>query len=145
MNSVIRYEAAGGVVIAGEKMLLLDRPSRNEVRLPKGHIDEGEVASEAALRETTEESGYADLAIIGELGDQTVEFDYDGKHIIRHETYFLMKLIGERLVERSEKDAAQFHILWADLNEAPELLTFPAEQTIARRAIELLAEQRTAN
>ncbi len=145
MNKVVYYEAAGGVVIAGEKMLLLDRPSRQEVRLPKGHVDDGEVASEAALRETTEESGYAELAIIGDLGDQTVEFDYDGHHIIRHETYFLMELVGERQVARSEKDAAQFDILWADLNEAPTLLTFAAEQAIARRALVLLAQQRAAS
>jgi 8-oxo-dGTP pyrophosphatase MutT (NUDIX family) len=68
------YRAAGSVVvqqgvIAGldpdqRYILLLDRPGRNEVRLPKGHIDPGESVEATALRETTEESGYADLEVI---------------------------------------------------------------------------------
>ena len=41
-----RYLAAGGVVIHDGRMLVLDRPSRGEVRLPKGHIEGGEDAAE---------------------------------------------------------------------------------------------------
>ena len=51
-----RYETGGGVVVHEGKVLLLDRPKRGEVRLPKGHIDPGETPEMTALRETTEES-----------------------------------------------------------------------------------------
>ena len=37
-----RYAAAGGVVVDGDRMLVLERPERNEVRLPKGHVEPGE-------------------------------------------------------------------------------------------------------
>ena len=83
---VRQYRAAGGVVLQQgvvpdldprqPYLLVLDRPSRNEVRLPKGHIDHGESAAEAALRETVEEAGYTDLEIVADLGEQIVEFDY---------------------------------------------------------------------
>ena len=46
------YVAAGGVIIHDGQMLLLDRPHRGEIRLPKGHVDPGESHDETALRET---------------------------------------------------------------------------------------------
>ncbi|MCK5342630.1 MAG: NUDIX domain-containing protein, partial [Candidatus Heimdallarchaeota archaeon] len=46
-----KYLAAGGIVKNNNKILVLVRPKHNEIRLPKGHIDEGESAQEAALRE----------------------------------------------------------------------------------------------
>lgn len=128
------YRAAGGVVIHQGWMLLLDRPSRGEVRLPKGHIEDGEDPQTAALREVTEESGYADLSVIAPLGSQTVEFDYDGGHVVREEHYFLMALASDAQARRSKKDAAQFSPVWQPVEEAIALLTFAAERAVAQRA-----------
>ena len=55
--STARYTAAGGVVVRGEDVLVLRRPGRDEIRLPKGHVEPGEGLAEAALRETREETG----------------------------------------------------------------------------------------
>ena len=131
---VVRYYAAGGVVVdENGRFLLLDRPSREEVRLPKGHIDPGETAAEAALRETAEESGYAKLEIVADLGEQVVEFDYQGEHIIRNERYFLMRLTdpANAPVGRAEK---QFEPRWATPTEALAQLSFAAEREWIRRA-----------
>lgn len=134
----IRYKSAGGIVVQMDILddlppsepflLLLDRPSRAEVRLPKGHIDPGENAEEAALRETSEETGYGDLSILKDLGHRTVEFDYKGAHYIRKERYFFMKLLSPRQVARPPKDAKQFDVLWAPIGRARERLTFEAER-----------------
>jgi 8-oxo-dGTP pyrophosphatase MutT (NUDIX family) len=139
-----QYRAAGGVVlqqggVSGldrERIyvLLLDRPSRNEVRLPKGHVDEGESAQEAALRETVEESGYADLELLSDLGDQIVEYDYKGTHYIRTERYFLFRLRSLAQLPRSETDAKQFNVRWTPLDEATDQLTYTAEQQWVERA-----------
>jgi ADP-ribose pyrophosphatase YjhB (NUDIX family) len=134
MKTVI-YHSAGGVVIDGGRILVLDRPARGEVRLPKGHIDPGESPEEAALRETTEESGYADLEIVDDLGQRTVEFDHDGKHVVRQERYFLMRLRSDYMVPRDVKDTTQFTALWVEPEEAFDLLTYAAEQQVARAAI----------
>lgn len=134
-----QYAAAGGVVIDDERMLLLDRPLRREVRLPKGHIDPGETAAQAALRETTEESGYDDLEILDDLGSQVVRFTFQGNDFIRTEHYFLMRLVSPRTTPRNPKDEAQFTPIWLPLAEAVRRLTFDAEQQFAQRAIDVLA------
>jgi 8-oxo-dGTP pyrophosphatase MutT (NUDIX family) len=129
----IRYQAAGGVVIDGDKVLVLRRPSRDEVRLPKGHVKKGESPIEAALREVTEESGYADLEVVADLGHQVVEFDYQGVHVVRDETYFLMRLQSDRQVEREEGEF-QFVPDWVDWGEALSGLTYEPECEWVRRA-----------
>jgi 8-oxo-dGTP pyrophosphatase MutT (NUDIX family) len=140
-----QYRAAGGVVLQrgiirgldAERpyVLLLDRPSRNEVRLPKGHIDEGESAQEAALRETVEESGYADLEVLSDLGEQRVEYDYKGIHYIRVERYFLFRLRSHVQLPRTETDARQFSVRWAPIDDAAHQLTYAAEQQWIERAL----------
>ncbi|MCB0130422.1 MAG: NUDIX domain-containing protein [Caldilineaceae bacterium] len=134
----VQYTAAGGIVVHNRAVLLLDRKGRGEVRLPKGHVEEGESHTDAALRETMEEAGYADLRVVADLGSQVVKFDYNGKHFVRTEHYYLMQLESERQIPRNKKDAAQFAVLWVPLAEAAEKLTFAAEQAMVQRAIEAL-------
>ena len=134
-----RYLAAGGVVIHAGRMLLLDRPSRGEIRLPKGHVDPGESVEETALRETEEESGYADLEIVQDLGRRVVEFEYNGRRVVREEHYFLMRLRSDRQTPRDAKDHAQFEVLWVAAHEAPDQLTYAAEQEVATHALEVAA------
>ncbi len=108
-----QYIAAGGVVIDDGRMLLLDRPLRREVRLPKGHIDPGETAAGAALRETAEESGYADLEITGDLGRQVVSFNFQGDDFVRTEHYFLMRLHSDAQTSpQPKRRGAQFMPIW---------------------------------
>lgn len=141
-----QYQAAGGVVIqqgilpdldpATPYLLLLDRPDRGEVRLPKGHIDPGENVEDTALRETEEEAGFADLAVLADLGSNRVEFDYKENHYIRDEHYFLMALRSPRQSQRPANDAQQFRPLWVELDEAVNRLTFATEQQVVQKAVE---------
>ncbi len=130
----VRYRSAGGIVIHKGQVLLLDRPDRNEIRLPKGHIERDETPQTAALRETAEEGGYADLEIVANLGHNTVEFDYRNKHVIRDEYYFVMRLQSEKITSRPVGDEEQFRPLWIPLDRAETLLTFEAERRVVRRA-----------
>jgi 8-oxo-dGTP pyrophosphatase MutT (NUDIX family) len=135
----ITYTAAGGVIIHERQVLLLDRPARGEVRLPKGHVDPGEAVAETALRETAEESGYYELAVVADLGSNLVEFDYEARHYARTEHYFLLRKLGDGQQPRPPKDAEQFRPIWVELDEAAARLTYPAEQEVVRRAIALYA------
>jgi len=140
----IQYHAAGGVIIHDGKMLLLDRPALDEVRLPKGHVEPGEPLREAALREVREETGYADLDILADLGTVTNHFVVPGRgrDVVRDETYFLMRLRSDERFHRDDHDAGQFHVMWVPLSEAPARLTFESEKEFARRAIRVLKESR---
>ena len=129
----LRYQAAGGDVVDGERVLILLRPKRNEVRLPKGHIEAGEEPLQAALREVTEESGYADLAFAADLGQQVVEFDHRDAHIVRDERYFLLHLTSPRQVARPPKET-QFEPVWMAWEQAAQALTYAAEREWLRRA-----------
>lgn len=129
------YLAAGGVVVHKGRVLLLDRPSRDEVRLPKGHVEEGESAAEAALREVREEAGYSHLEIVVGLGTQRVHFTdpYRKREVTRDERYFLLRLRDEQQAERDEQDQ-QFIPLWVPLDAAATRLTFESEREFVRRA-----------
>lgn len=139
-----RYRAAGGVVVQqgivpgldSEEVyvLVLDRPIRNEVRLPKGHIEAGESDEVAALRETVEEAGYVDLTVLADLGHQLVSYDYQETHYIREEHYFLMQLRSKAQHPQTEEDAAQFLVRWVHVDDAILQLTFDAEKRWMTRA-----------
>jgi len=131
----IRYQAAGGVVVDGDRVLVLRRPSRDEVRLPKGHMKKGESRAETALREVTEESGYADLEVVADLGHQVVEYDYAGVHVVRDEYYYRMRLQSDRQAEREEQEF-QFVPDWLSWDEALSALTYQTEREWVRRARE---------
>lgn len=130
-----KYSSAGGVIIENDQMLLLDRPSRGEVRLPKGHIEPGESPMETALREVQEEAGVANLEIVADLGVEEVEYDYKKAHYKRTEYYYLMRKVDATTIDRPLKDAKDFQPFWKPLDEALELLTYDAEKRVAEQAI----------
>lgn len=139
-----QYRAAGGVVVQqgivpgldSEQIyaLVLDRPMRNETRLPKGHIEVGESDETAALRETIEEAGFADLKVLADLGDQVVAYVYKDNHYLREERYFLMQLCSNTQQPQTEEDAAQFRVRWLSIEDAILQLTFDAEKRWMQRA-----------
>lgn len=136
---VRRYPSAGGVVVRrtdGNVLVLLRRGrlgpgGRSEVRLPKGHIESGEDAEQTALREVREEAGLSMLEIVAWLGWQTVEFDWQGAHYIRDETYYLMSTTSSTCYQEPER---QFQRQWLSWDNARSQLTFEAEREWLRRA-----------
>jgi len=129
---VVRYTAAGGVVVHDGRVLVLRRPGRGEVRLPKGHVEPGEDVQAAALRETREESGYTDLVLGADLGTQVIEFERRGRPVARTERYFLMTLAGDP--DSPSGGEEQFEPAWLAWDGALAALTFEAEREWVRRA-----------
>ena len=133
------YEAAGGVVLDGDHVLVLERPSRGELRLPKGHVEPGETVQDAAVREVGEESGCVDVVVEAALGAQRVEFDTfllegAGHHVVRRERYFRMRLVSDRQGERDTADH-KFVPRWLPIQHAVVELSFDNEREWLRRAL----------
>ncbi|MBI2297784.1 MAG: NUDIX domain-containing protein [Armatimonadetes bacterium] len=130
------YESAGGVVLHGGRVLLLHKRENDEIRLPKGHVDAGEDAARAALREVAEETGFADLVLEADLGQQAVTFVLRGEWVVRGERYWRMGLGSFRRLPRTVKDARRFRVFWCSVAEGLELLSFATEREFLRRAVE---------
>ena len=133
-----RYEAAGGVVVHAGKVLVLRRPSRNEVRLPKGHMMDGEEPVAAALREIGEESGYVLLLPRADLGTRTIEFDRASEHVIRTEHFYAFTPAGQE-AENCGQWEAQYEPIWLDWDAAIDALTYQNEKDWVKLAREALA------
>lgn len=138
-----RHYTAGGVVVddAGrllviERDVIRDGASIHEVRLPKGHIDPGESAEDAALREVVEETGYCDLEIAADLGVAHSAFTFRGAHHWREERYFLMRLRSSGRIPPAPTGAeeALFAPRWMAPGDAEAAMTYPSEREFVRRA-----------
>ncbi len=137
------YAAAGGLVVRDLQLLLLHKHRQDEYVLPKGHVEPGETLEHTAVRETQEETGYAHLRVLTNLGTLQARYVFNDRLTVRDETYFLMALMDEARVEPSDYDDAQhdaesFHRLWLPVQAASEQLTFEPARTFAARAVDWL-------
>lgn len=80
--------AAGGVVLADGQFAAIERHGIPD--LPKGHIEEGEDAAHAALREVEEETGLADLSIVKQLPTSWHCYLYEDEWRLKPTYWYLM-------------------------------------------------------
>ena len=80
--------AAGGVVLAEGQFAAIERHGIPD--LPKGHLEEGEDAATAALREVEEETGLKGLKIIRQLLSSWHCYLYEDEWRLKQTSWFLM-------------------------------------------------------
>jgi len=95
MNPPKHIVSAAAIVLNDKKELLLIKGPRRGWEMPGGQVEEGESLSDAAIRETKEESGI-DIEIVRFCGI----FQNVGNSICN--TLFLAKPIGGELIQSSE-------------------------------------------
>jgi 8-oxo-dGTP pyrophosphatase MutT (NUDIX family) len=119
---------AGGVVIRrqGRRLRVLVIRSSDGVcwLFPKGHVERGESAEEAATREVREEAG-VDSTVRGFAG--RVRYRRGTRRV--EVSYYLLEY--RRKVKASEDRDAR----WCTPGEARRLLSFEALKTVLRRAM----------
>ena len=100
--------SAGGVVFrrganGDQPAFLLIRDSYRNWGLPKGHVEAGEAAAEAALREVAEETGLGDLVLRGPIQEIDWFFRFRRRLIHKTCTFFLMESFsGDACPQRDE-------------------------------------------
>jgi 8-oxo-dGTP pyrophosphatase MutT (NUDIX family) len=124
--------SAGGLVIRGDEVLLISTRGGTRWQLPKGHLESGETALQAAVREVEEETG-----VLGEpvraLG--MVEYDFTsqrGLKIHKRVDYYLMRYEAgsARNYNPTEVSGAQ----WFPWRSAIDALTFENEKNLVTSA-----------
>jgi len=133
--------SAGGLVVdtdTGRAALIgrLDRRGRLLWSLPKGHLEAGESAEQAAVREVAEETGI-DGVVLAELGTIDYWFVTEDRRIHKTVHHFLMRAVGGEL---SDADVEVTEVAWVPLTDLQTRLAYADERRLARRAGELLAE-----
>lgn len=136
----VEERSAGGVVVrvrGGEHHVLLIKDPYRKWGLPKGHLEEGEGSSEAALREVTEETGLTDLTLGPELGEIDWTFRARGKMVHKYCRFFLMSApAGTAQPEVSEGITA---CRWLPLDQAIRMVAYENARQILERAADRLA------
>lgn len=135
MDTVFEH-SAGGIVLTQEGKLVVVRTRnlRGEIvyGLPKGRLEEGESAVDAAAREVTEETGL-DVEALDEPA-RTAAYWYvrDGLRVRKRVDFFRFMVIGG---DPSDHDGEIDEVLQLDLPAAFDCLTYRSERDIARQAL----------
>lgn len=140
-----RELSAGGVVVRGEEIVVIVPTRRASdgsrvLALPKGHIDPGENALQAATREVREETGVVGEPV-RELGEARYWYRRDGQTIPKSVSFFLFSYVeGDTADHDDEVEEAR----WIALKDAKDELSHAAEREMVARAAEFLEQERKA-
>jgi ADP-ribose pyrophosphatase YjhB (NUDIX family) len=135
--------SAGGLVLdlagdvpRGALIGRVDRQGRLLWSLPKGHIEQGETAEQAAVREVAEETGI-DGVILGELGTIDFWFVAEGRRIHKTVHHFLLLATAGEL---SADDVEVAQVEWVPIAELGDRLAYADERRLVEQVPQLLAD-----
>src|SRR6202042_1217029 len=159
---MVREISAGGVVVRHKDgdwwMAAIELPTEPDLKpdptkravkpktktvlcLPKGLVDPGEKALEAALREVREETGIK-ASLVTKLAD--IKYVYvrswgDNERVFKIVSFYLLRYESGRIDNISEDMRIEVRrALWIPLEEAVRKLSYKGERDVARSAQEYL-------
>ena len=109
--------------------------------LPKGLVDPGEKALDAALREVREETG-----VVAEPVTKLADIKYvyvrswgDKERVFKIVSFYLLRYTSGTIDDISEDMRIEVaHAKWIPLDDAPKLLAYSGEKQMAHKALEYL-------
>jgi 8-oxo-dGTP pyrophosphatase MutT (NUDIX family) len=140
--------SAGGVVVregegVDDAQVVVIVPTRRAadgsrvLGLPKGHVDPGETALEAAEREVREETGIVAESVCP-LGEARYWYRRDGRTIAKAVSFYLFRFVGGDVEDHDEEVE---EVRWIGLREAQTALSHASEREMVVRAIACLEER----
>ncbi len=128
MSRVPRAYSAGGIVVAGDKVLLVHE-NGTFWGFPKGRTEPDESLEQTAIREIIEETGLSDVTIIRKLGsylrspllpDNTIDTSH-----IKEITLFLCRTTSTAFTGQHEPNITS---AWIDKDKVASMLTHPTDR-----------------
>ncbi len=100
INEVVREPTAGGVIFrrsakTQEIEILLIQDAKDRWTIPKGHIEEGETARQAAKREICEETGLQAMKVLSWLGKINFRYRRQQSLVLMTTEIFLVQALGD--------------------------------------------------
>lgn len=114
----------------------LDRRGRLLWSLPKGHLETGETAEDAAVREVEEETGIRGR-VLAPLGTIDYWFVAEDRRVHKTVHHYLLEAAGGEL---SDEDLEVDEVAWVPMGELRERLAYAGERRLAEAAAGLLAD-----
>lgn len=110
--------------------------------MPKGHLEPGESAEEAALREVREETGLQ-AEVLGLLGETSYAYRRMGERIFRPKRviWYLMRPLTSRDGLQLAAGEGMLEAAWLDFEAARARLTWPGDRSMVERAATRLFER----
>ncbi len=134
----VKFEySAGGVVVDNNNNVLVIKTKnlKKEVvyTFPKGHIEQGETAQQAALREVEEETG-----VKAEIKEKIMDTEYwfikDGQKIHKTVSWFLMHPLVANVPKNIEVD----EVFWYDISKVSALLSYESDKKLIFKVLNML-------
>lgn len=128
--------SAGGVVLNKDGHVLVVNQNHRSWSLPKGHIEKGETAMQAALREIEEETGVTRLFHVKDLGIyERFRIGLNGEDDLTEKKSLIFFLFTTDETDLAPQDDKHPEARWVKPGEVAALLTHPKDQEFFRRAL----------
>jgi len=126
ISEVVREPTAGGVIFRirpkNSVDVLLIRDSKGRWTIPKGHIEDGESARQAAEREVREETGLAKMEVMDWLGKINFRYRRGNSLVLMTTEIFLIRARGNTDGLKPEKWMTS--LAWLNANEALDKIEY---------------------
>jgi 8-oxo-dGTP pyrophosphatase MutT (NUDIX family) len=134
-----RETSAGGVVYRlheGGALFLLIRDSYQNWGFPKGHLESGERAEDAAMREVREETGIDDLALRGRIETIDWYFRFRGQLIHKVCHFYLMET--SQATTNPQHAEGITACRWVAYDDARSAISYANARKVLGRAYEMI-------
>lgn len=139
-----REKSAGGIVTRvadGKTLVLLIRDPYGNWGFPKGHLERGERAATAAVREVMEETGLRQVDVIGTIAVIEWKFRFRNKLIQKHCEFFLMESAAGDT--RPQKSEGITECRWVPPDEALTMIGYENARGVLTRAQSMISARTT--